>query len=512
MAHSETFPDLPPTHLDGSDFNDLENAHGPAAVVEAINTAVAQSSNAAPVVPTVETPPDWPELVPLQDDPATDRPGPFPFHGLGVLLGCAAYAIARDVQAPDAMAAGSVLAAASLVVQPLADVVMPHGQRAPLSEFFVTSGRSGDRKSAVDDVACAEINRRRKEQAREYHRAHEQYKRERAQVKRNEEEPVEPMPQAITTGNATVEGVSRLLRGQSFIGIFSPEGGEMLGGHSMKEQQRMASMAFFLKGWSGESLDSMRGGNGFTSLLGRRMALHIMVQPLLLGQLLADPLAAGQGFLARCLISQPDTLAGTRMFNGADPKADPDVVAYNERVAMLLDMRPTLWPEGDGFELKPRTLEFSEEARALWIEFYNEVERQQAPGGELENAYTFASKATEHLARVAGIIAMFNNPDTDLIDAETMVGAMEVINFYLKEHVRLTGASRKKRKDADLRRLVDWLQGLDALPTVRHIVRNIPYRELRRLKTDGILAMLNELQQRGYVRPVGDAWEVRQDA
>ena len=511
MARSETFPDLTAINdLDGSDFNDLENAHGPAVVVEAINAALSGSVN--PVVPMAETPPDWPELVPLQDDPATDRPGPFPFHGLGVLLGCAAYAIARDVQAPDAMAASSVLAAASLAVQPLADVVMPHGQRAPLSEYFVTGGGSGDRKSAVDDVACHEINRHRKEQARNYHRAHEQYKRDRAQVKKGDEEPAEPLPTAITTSNATVEGIARLLRGQSSIGIFSPEGGEMLGGHSMREQQRMASMAFFLKGWSGESLDSVRGGNGFASLLGRRMAMHIMVQPLILKQLLSDPLAADQGLLPRCLIAMPETLAGSRMFNGADPKADTDVLAYNERVAELLRMAPTLWPEGDGYELKPRALHFSEEATALWVAFYNEAEKEQGPGGRLENARGFASKAAEHLARVAGIIAMFNDPHTHLIDGTTVEGAMEVIDFYLKEHVRLTGAGREQRKDASLRRLVDWLQGLDALPTVRYIVRNVPYRDLRKLKTDGIVAMLRELHQRGYVRPVGDAWEVRQDA
>lgn len=46
MARSDTFPDLTATNdrLDGSDFNDLENAHGPAAVVESINTALTETS------------------------------------------------------------------------------------------------------------------------------------------------------------------------------------------------------------------------------------------------------------------------------------------------------------------------------------------------------------------------------------------------------------------------------------------------------------------------------------
>ncbi|MBX9936772.1 MAG: DUF3987 domain-containing protein, partial [Burkholderiaceae bacterium] len=100
---------------------------------------------------------DWPELVPLPEDTGdTSPPQPFPFAALGPLLGAAAQAIAEDVQAPDAMAGGSVLAAASLAAQPLADVVLPHGKACPLTLYLVSSGSSGDRKSAVDDVACME--------------------------------------------------------------------------------------------------------------------------------------------------------------------------------------------------------------------------------------------------------------------------------------------------------------------------------------------------------------------
>ena len=77
---------------------------------------------------------DWPELVPLPEDTGDTRPPQsFPFAALGPLLGAAAQAIAEDVQAPDAMAGGSVLAAASLAAQPLADVVLPHGKACPLT-------------------------------------------------------------------------------------------------------------------------------------------------------------------------------------------------------------------------------------------------------------------------------------------------------------------------------------------------------------------------------------------
>ncbi|GAB3355459.1 MULTISPECIES: YfjI family protein [Giesbergeria] len=451
----------------------------------------------------------WPELVPLPEDTSdTTPPAPFPFAALGPLLGAAAQAIAQDVQAPDAMAGGSVLAAASLAVQPLADVVLPHGKACPLSLYLVTSGSSGDRKSAVDDVACMEIARRKQEQSRQHHHAMQAYQQEQASHKKGDPEPQEPMMKSLTVGNATVEGVARLLRGQSSVGVFSAEGGEVLGGHSMKEVNRMGAMAFFLKGWSAETLDVMRGGTGYSSLLGRRIALHIMVQPLLLRALLSDPLADGQGFLARCLIAQPQTLAGTRFYNGHNPMESPAVLAYAHRMGQLLDTRPELWPTGDGYELKPKRLPLDPDARTLWVAFYNAVEAQQADGQELEQARAFASKAAEQAARIAAIIALFNNPQAVAVDVLAMDGAIGLVNFYLTEHVRLMGTGKQAQTDKRLRALWDWMQEQGAIVQQKDILQRCP-NPIRKLKAQGIKPLLEQLGQRGYIRALGAGWEVR---
>lgn len=452
---------------------------------------------------------DWPELVPLPEDTGDTRPPQsFPFAALGPLLGAAAQAIAEDVQAPDAMAGGSVLAAASLAAQPLADVVLPHGKACPLTLYLVSSGSSGDRKSAVDDVACMEIARRKKEQSRQHHHAMEAYRQEQATSKKGDPEPQEPLMQSLTVGNATVEGVARLLKGQSSIGVFSAEGGEVLGGHSMKEVNRMGAMAFFLKGWGAEALDVMRGGTGYTSLLGRRIALHIMVQPLLLRELLSDPLADGQGFLARCLVAQPQTLAGTRFYNGNNPMENPAVLAYAHRMGQLLDTSPQRWPNGDGYELKPKGLPLDPQARALWIEFYNAIEVQQADGAELEHARAFASKAAEQAARIAGVITLFNNPQAAVIDVQAMDGAMELVTFYLSEHLRLMGTGKQAQTDKRLRVLWDWLQEQGAIVQGKDVLQRCP-NPIRKLKAQGIKALLEQLAQRGYIRSLGAGWEVR---
>jgi len=448
----------------------------------------------------------WPPLQPFAQEPGKEGQA-FPFHALGEILGEAASAIAQDVQAPDALAGGSVLAAASLASSPLANVLLPHGQRSPLSLFIVTGAASGDRKSATDEVACHAINECRKQQARDHLQAVQKWQGESQERKRNGAETIAPAPKVLTTSNATTEGIARLLKSQSMVGVFSAEGGEMLGGHSLRDERRMSGISFYLKAWSAEALDSLRGGEGLSVLLGRRICLHVLVQPLILSKLLADPLAQGQGLLARCLIAQPETLAGSRLYRDCDPLANTAVIRFNKRVESMLLREPLCWDGGDGYELKPQDLPMAPEARAMWIAFYNQIECEQCSTGELALARPFASKAAEHAARIAGVISMMEG--LDQIGMKEMQGGIEVAAFYMAEHLRLTGAGRTELRTKQLVTLMNWLSDNGPNLTQARILQYAP-RAVRGLKAAGIIGLLYELAERAYIRKAGgSAWEVR---
>lgn len=449
----------------------------------------------------------WLPLDPIPQEQII-KPDRFPFDALGPVLGDASKAIATEIQAPDSLAAGSVLAASSLAVQPFANVLLPHGQRTPLSLFVITGAGSGDRKTAVDSIACKEIEEVRRQQARAFAMQMDDFTNKLGDHPRKDKELATPHPKCLTTGNATIEGISRLLKHQSSVGIFSGEGGEMLGGHSLRDEKRASGLAFYLKAWGGETIDSLRGGEGLVNLIGRRMAMHILVQPVLLGRLLSDPLAQGQGLLARCLIAQPESLAGYRPYRHSDPAQNPAVVAYQRRIKHLLEIPVTVWEGGDGFELKPRDLVLSDDAQALWIAFYNQIEKQQATGNGLEGARPFASKVAEHAARIAGVIAMVEDPTTHAIPAWAMDGGIQVGVFYLNEHLRLTGSGQKDRHHSQLRELLGWLQENGPLVIKKDLLQKSP-RPLRVLKASGLAGLMTDLCRRGYARDLGTGWEIR---
>ena len=270
-------------------------------------------------------------------------------------------------------------------------------------------------------------------------------------------------------------------------------------------------MAWLLKAWGGETLDALTRGDGLSILLGRRVALHVMVQPVLLRALLSDPLAQGQGLLARCLIAQPESLAGTRMFRDVDPSACNEIQAFHAHMRDLLRRPPTIMDGGDGCELRPRVLPMSTEARALWIEFHDAIEIAQAPGGELEHARAFASKAPEHAARIAGVVQMVSHPDASALRADAMDCGMSAALFYVGEHVRLTGAGIADRHAALLRALLEWMASRGATVPHRDVLQRAP-RPVRDLKAEGIGRLLDELAQRHYIRRSGEAWEVNPHA
>jgi Bifunctional DNA primase/polymerase, N-terminal/Protein of unknown function (DUF3987) len=91
------------------------------------------------------------EPLPLFPLPAPQAP--YPMDALGPVLGPPALAIVRMVEVPAATAAQSVLGVAALAAQAHRDVMLPHGEKAPLSINLVTVAASSDRKSSADKKA-----------------------------------------------------------------------------------------------------------------------------------------------------------------------------------------------------------------------------------------------------------------------------------------------------------------------------------------------------------------------
>jgi hypothetical protein len=90
-----------------------------------------------------------------------------------------------------------------------------------------------------------------------------------------------------------------------------------------------------------------------------------------------------------------------------------------------------------------------------WIEFHDHVEGQIADG--LVEVCAFASKAAEHAARIAGILAMVENPEATEISLEHVCQGIVLAQYYLVETLRIHEAGSVSADILKADRLVQWM-------------------------------------------------------
>lgn len=231
-----------------------------------------------------------------------------------------------------------------------------------------------------------------------------------------------------------------------------------------------------------------------------RLTLGLAVQPETLRQWLdaTRGLARGSGFLARFLIAHPDSTQGLRPFKET-PTDWPSLSRFYQRLSSIL-LIPLQFD--DLGLISPKILDFTLEAKSIWINFHDEVERSLSQGGEMADARDIASKAADNAARLAALFHVFDNGPTGKIGSDNMQAAASIVAWHLFESKRFLDefASPLIAKNASI--LDAWLMercGRDnryKIP-VNHIQKFGPTCVRRKQALD---AAIKELEDAGRVR------------
>jgi hypothetical protein len=356
---------------------------------------------------------------------------------MGAPLAAVTKAIARGVQVPTSLAAQPVLAAASLAVCGHADVMMPHGMGGarPLSLYCISVADSSDRKSTCDEEALYgktlhEVTLRLEHISIDIWRSHHAaWKAEKNKISSKksgysdrlaqmaahyEFEPKKPLEPWLTTGNLTIEGLEKYWNEfHASLGLFTTEGAIFTSGHSMTPDTRMAAAGTLSKLWDARPEPRIRAGQDgeerrAVSNPGRRLTMHLLVQPGVANSFICDPDLRGQGLISRLLICSSGSIAGARLFKDPDPANVREIRSFSARLCEIL-RAPLPLAKDKRNELEPRTLTISASAKEVWKDFYNRVEIECGPKGRFAGIKDFAGKAGENAARIAGVITLLDS-------------------------------------------------------------------------------------------------------
>jgi len=434
-------------------------------------------------------------------------------------------AIAQITSAPAEIAFQSILATAALSTQHLADVETLAGS-APLSLFLLTVASSGERKSTCDELAIKPILDWEEAEHAGYLKAKAAYDAdlERFEATRKKalqaedvidgalpDAPIPPVVPRKLLSDITFEGVLRHFdEGDPSVGIFADEGGQFFGGHGMSRDNALKTAAGLSKIWDAAPLNRTRAGMPQTTHRHRRGSLHLMIQPQIAASVLSNAMLRDQGLLSRTLIAWPQSRIGKRLITISPDAAVKTAKAQNALAQFHAKINKRLARAAQigraALELRPPTLPLSREARNLLILFANEVEQDQEPGSALAEITGFASKAAEQAARIAGVLTVLEDPDTDVVDLQAMEWGVGITAWYISEAQRLMVGSTVDPQLEKAQLLLQWLgRKYPGRPfNAREITRFGP-SSIRDSKTAH--ALIRILHQHRYIRPVpGDVY------
>jgi len=410
----------------------------------------------------------WPQPQPLT---VKAKPEPYPLDALPGTIQDAVAEVATFVQAPLPLVASSALTAMSIVSQALADVQRDEILTSPVGVFLLGIADSGERKTQADKMFSKPIQDYQDEQAEEGKITWAKYKAEfeaweakrggikdkiRQLAKGNQltadlearlhdlenEKPEPPRIPKLIREDATPEGLAKKLQMEwPSAGVVSNEAGIVFGAHGMGKESVMRNLALLNKLWDGGRYQSDRSDEERSrDVRGARLTMGLMIQEATLRAFFdqSKGLARGCGFLARFLISWPESTMGTRFYT-PPIEGSPALSRFNRRITTLLNQDV---PINENGILNPPIL-------AL-------IEAQLANGGELYDIRDVASKVADNAARLAALFQLFEG-SASAVGVDAFESASRVAAWHLNEAKRFFGELALPVELADAARLDNWL-------------------------------------------------------
>lgn len=423
---------------------------------------------------------------------------PYPVHALPDVARAAVQEYAAFGQQPLPIIASSCLGQIALAAQPLADVARNDHLRSPMSLFLLAIAQSGERKSAADKVFGrafrAWVQREREEREPEVRKSMAMAKDHKARIagvesriktlagKHDDEEaqkeletlrerlidleqhPIvaKPLPARPLEDVNAASLMDAVANGWPSTGLFSDEAGTVIGSAGLADDKATGLLSLLNILWDGRDFEPTRKVADVAEVRGRRFSAFLMMQPSLLAPLVEKG-ARNLGFLARFLISHPDSTMGTRLYR-EPPERWRALDDFDRAITRLLEHELPIDASGEDrgarMILSPPLMRLDPAAKRAWIEFHDAIERELAQFGEFEAVRDVASKSAENAVRLAGLLQIFDRGEVSrFIECPSMESGIAIAAWHLSEARRLFLELDAPEPVKNARELASWLVG-----------------------------------------------------
>jgi hypothetical protein len=489
-------------------------------------------------VPRLEPEP-WVELVPF--DSPVDVPA-FPVEALPEELAGFAREIAATVQVPVDMPASLSMSVAASAGARKFQVAIGETHEEPLNLYTADVLPPGERKSETFRHAVApleeierELVRDRKPECQKAATRREIEEKRLAELKaraaKTDDEaerrnltgeaerlasslPDVPAEPVVIVGDETAEHLGTVIAQQGGrVALMDADASlfEILAGRYSSG----ANFELYLRAHAGDTVRVGRHTREGETIERPALTIAVCVQPDVIRGLAATPGFRGRGLIGRFLFALPDPMVGRRLYTNR-PLDRVKLATYSTTIKNIFRL-----PAAGGNDY--HRLLLTGEALEEWRTFANRLEAEQVDGGRLAGIRDWASKAAGAAARIAGIFHLVKYqtraPQTIEIDAETVVAAASVVDYFAGHALAVYGLMDADDRIGLAKKILKWVERMaetqasfDPTPGGPPVLEKTPdgtivfsLRSLHRHhrsvgSPDDLLPGLAILEKRGYVR------------
>jgi len=296
-------------------------------------------------------------------------------------------------------------------------------------------------------------------------------------------------PLELIGADITPEKLAKKLKDQGEVfALISAEGGTLF--ENIGRYCEKGGLDIYLNGYSGDCIRIDRVNSDSVVLEKPTLSIIAPCQPYVVEELFSDKQKEGRGLLSRILFIKCNSLVGRRKGN-LKAIEEGIIQQYQDMCWAMLE------------EQKAGNLFFDEQAKEVYVTFFEEIEKQLDPvTGELLFMDGWLAKLPGQMARIAGLLHCVNAFEKKVHPLDSSINENEAINAvmlakYFLDHAKAVYTEQAEPKAiADARYLWSKINKFDA-PSIT----KTDLQRQSRGKVDFIIDEgLRELVRRGYVR------------
>ena len=232
------------------------------------------------------------------------------------------------------------------------------------------------------------------------------------------------------------------------MSVISAEGGIFGIMAGMYNSNGNGNIDVYLKGHAGDPCSNHRITRRSQAMDSPSLTMCLTVQRNIIRDIGRNKQFRGRGLLARFLYCNCVHHAGSRKRQSL---SIPDDIKdkYRKHIHGLMEM-----------PLDSHRLKLTTDAQALWDEFYNNIEVDMQPGGQMESIKDWGSKLPGAVARIAGLLhfAELGQQATNKSTSVGIVGDSVAIGKYFQEHALATfGLMGENPEIESAKKILDYL-------------------------------------------------------